>query len=95
MNVPKQILDASKATYASIENRLADVFKVILPRKEFVNGLGRQIKIHPPPAAPRVTDTYLILLLAAALFSLLTLIVLGVRAALSLFRIHRRSPRQA
>jgi hypothetical protein len=95
MGVAKRFVDASKATYASVENRLAGVFKPVPPRQEFVRGLGRQIKIHPPAIASRLTDTHLILIMLASMFSLVALIVVGVRAVLTFFGGRRRTPRQA
>jgi len=95
MGVAKQIIDASKATYASIENRLAGVFKTVPPRKEFIRGLSHQIKIHPPAIANRLTDLHLVLILLASMFSLMALILVGVRAVLTFFNGRRRTPRQA
>jgi hypothetical protein len=95
MGVAKNIIDASKATYSSIENRLSGIFKTIPPRREFVRGLGRQIQIHPPAISYRLTDLHFLLIMIASMFSLVALIFVGIRAVINFFSGRRRTPRQA
>jgi hypothetical protein len=64
MGVARQIVDASKATLNSLENKLSSVLKPVPPRKEFVNTLGNQIQtIHQPNIVQRLTNTHFILIL--------------------------------
>lgn len=95
MGVAKNLLDASKATYTSLENRLSGVFKTIAPRREFVRSLGRQIRLHPPAITQRLKDVHYILILLAGLFSLAAIVYISVRTVVSFFTGTRRTPRQA
>lgn len=95
MGVAKQIINASKATYSSIENRLSSLFRTIPPRREFVRGLGRQIQIHPPAISHRLTDFHFVLIMIASMFSLVALIFVSVRAVINFITGRRRFPRQA
>ena len=95
MGVAKHIIDASKATYSSIENRLSGIFRTVPPRREFVRGLGRLIQIHPPEISQRLTDLHFFLIMLASMFSLVALIFVGIRAVVNFLSGRRRTPRQA
>jgi len=95
MGVAKNIIDASKATYSSIEKRLSGLFRTVPPRREFVRGLGRQIQIHPPAISHRLTDLHFLLIMLASMFSLVALIFVGIRAVVNFLTGRRRTPRQA
>ena len=95
MGVAKHIIDASKATYSSIEKRLGGVFRMVPPRREFVRGLARQIQIHPPAISHRLTDLHFFVIILASMFSLVALIFVSVRAVINFFSGRRRTPRQA
>ena len=95
MGVAKHFIDASKATYSSIEKRLSGVFRQVPPRREFVRGLGRQIQIHPPAISHRLTDFHFFMIMLASMFSLVALILVGIRAVFNFLSGRRRTPRQA
>lgn len=66
----KRLSDASLAKMASLEDRLSGALKPVMPRKEFVSGLGRQIQSgYRPTFVDKVTNWHIFALLAAALVS--------------------------
>jgi hypothetical protein len=92
MNVARQIVDVSKATLNSMENRLASVLKPVPPRKEFVSTLGNQIQtLHHSIIVNRLTNTHTILILLAGILSTGALLLIGIRAIFSFMKTHRKT----
>lgn len=80
MSIGQKIVDASKASLHTLEERLSGVLRPIPARREFVRGLGRHIQ-SPSPAAmiDRPTDLRLVVLALAGLFSLGVLTAVLIR----------------
>ncbi len=96
MGVAKQIVDASKATYASLEKRLSGVLKPVLPRREFVHGLGQQFQnVNRPTIVSRLTNIHFILIILVFALSVVAILAVGVRAIISLLGGRRPPLRQA
>lgn len=85
MKAADQIANASRATYASLEGKLSQALQPIPPRKDFVRGLGHQIKIHPPAIAAGLTDLHAVLIFLAGILSTAAVAAVAVKAILVLF----------
>ena len=85
MKTARQIVAASKATFTTLEAKLAGTLKPVAPRREFVHGLETHIKTNQPPAVvSRLAGIHSALLVIAGLLSLGVVVALGMRALFSL-----------
>ncbi len=85
MNIARQVIDASRDKIAAIEARLSGVLQPIKPRREFVRGLRQRIQIaHQPAIIQSSTNLQFILIALVSVVSGIVLVVMGVRALLSL-----------
>lgn len=84
MGIRQKLVDASRDTLASIENRLAGVFRPVAPRREFVSGLQRKIQVKRQAIIERFNNLEFLLLFLAGVIASIVLVALGVRALLSL-----------
>jgi hypothetical protein len=94
MGITKKFIDASKATYDSIEDHLEGAFRSVPPRKEFVRELGHRIRVQSQAVTTRLTDFHFLIIVFAGIFSIVALIWVGVRAIIDLGNVRRRIPRQ-
>ncbi len=77
----KRISEASLAKIASLENRLSGTLKPVMPRKEFIHGLGQQFQYgYRPTFVDKVTDWHIFALLAAGVVSMAVFLGFIVRA---------------
>ncbi len=80
----QKMTDASRAKIASLENRLAGVFKPIAPRKEFVHRVAHRIQSGPRVTlVDRLSNWHLIAMLVAGLLSLVVFLALVGKALVS------------
>ena len=91
MGMGKQVVDASKAKIAMLENRLSGTLKPVSPRREFVHGLGNRIQTGKQANfVDRLPGWHYLAVLIAGLVSLAVLLAVVTRALLGLSR--KRSP---
>jgi hypothetical protein len=77
--------DLPKGKLLSLESRLSGVLKPIPPRQEFVRDLSHRIqRTKQASLVNHVANWHFFAMLAASLFSVAVLVVVGVRAVLSL-----------
>lgn len=94
MKTARQFVEVSKATFSTLESRLAGTLKPVAPRREFVRGLKTRIRTNRPPAiVSRLAGVHSALLLIAGLLSLGVLVALGMRALFTL--LGRKTPARA
>jgi len=77
----KQIADASRDKFNSMERRLSGVLRPIKPRKEFVYGVAKHIQSAPQTTfVERVTSWHVIAMILAGLVSLAVFLAVVWRA---------------
>ncbi len=73
------------ARLASLEDRLSGILKPVPPRKEFVRGLSNRIQSGERASfVNHVANWHFVVMVIASLFSLIVLIVVGIRMLLAL-----------
>lgn len=86
MSFREQLINASREKISALEGKLSGVLRPIPPRREFVRGLEQKIQAVRQPAIVRsLSNVQFFLLLLAGLVSAALLVVIGLRALLSLF----------
>jgi hypothetical protein len=86
MEAGRRLVDLSKSKFNSLENRLSGTFKPVSPRREFVRGLGHRIQsVSPATIVDRFANWKFFLLVIAGVVSFGVLVLVGVRALMSLF----------
>ncbi|MFH2103323.1 MAG: hypothetical protein ABIJ39_08215 [Chloroflexota bacterium] len=79
------MMNAPRIEKFPFEDQIAGALKPILPRQEFVHGLGRRIQsLQPPGIAGRFSDLKFILAVLAGLLSFSVFVVIAGRALITL-----------
>jgi len=85
MGMGKKIADASMAKITSLENRLSGTLKPIMPRREFIHGLGQHIQAgNRGVFVNQGTNWHILALLIAGFVFLATVLAMVARALLVL-----------
>jgi len=84
-NKMRQLADASKEKFTSLENRLSGAFRPIKPRKEFVHGVANRIQTGTRAAfVDRIANWHLMAMLIAGVISLAVFLAVVGSVLLSL-----------
>jgi hypothetical protein len=85
MGKGKNLADASMAKISSMENRLSVTLKPVMPRQEFVHGLGQRIQTGNRTAfVNTIVNWHILAMLIAGFVSLAVLLAMMTRALLML-----------